>query len=88
MLTNQQRATIIKDHQHAEADCGSTEVQVALISARIRDLQDHFTTHKKDVHSRVGLRKLVSQRRKLLNYLKSRNLAGYRQLIEKLGIRG
>lgn len=88
MLSSAKKAEVVKEYQMAPGDTGSTEVQIALISTRIRDLQDHFTKHKKDVHSRLGLRKLVSQRRKLLKYLKSTNVEGYRKLIEKLGIRG
>jgi small subunit ribosomal protein S15 len=70
-----------------EADTGSPEVQVALLSERINMLTEHFKTHKKDHHSRRGLLKLVGQRRRLLDYLKSKDTARYRKLIEGLGIR-
>jgi len=88
MLSSEQKAAVVKDYQHKEGDTGSPEVQIALITARIRDLQSHFTVNKKDKHSRLGLTKLVAKRRKLLKYLKAKNLNGYRALIEKLGIRG
>ena len=68
-------------------DTGSTEVQIALLSDRINHLTEHLKTHKKDFHSRAGLLKMVGNRRRLLNYLKDRNVEGYRTLIEKLGIR-
>ena len=81
------KAKIVADYQRAKGDTGSPEVQVALLTARINDLTGHFKTHTKDHHSRRGLRKMVSRRRKLLDYLKSTNLASYRALIEKLGLR-
>ncbi len=68
-------------------DTGSTEIQVALLTARIKQLTEHFKTHKKDHHSRRGLLILVSQRRSLLNYIKNRNLTRYRELIKELGLR-
>jgi small subunit ribosomal protein S15 len=82
-----QKAQIVQQHQRAVGDTGSPEVQVALITARINGLTDHFKTHVKDHHSRRGLLKLVSQRRKLLDYLKRENGAKYHQLIEQLGLR-
>ncbi len=82
-----QKAQILKDYQRSAADTGSPEVQVALLTARINDLTGHFKTHKKDHHSRRGLLKMVSRRRRLLDYLKSRNTDAYRQLIERLGLR-
>jgi small subunit ribosomal protein S15 len=82
-----QKAQIITEHQRANGDTGSPEVQVALLTARINGLTDHFKAHVKDHHSRRGLLKLVSQRRKLLDYLKRKNADKYRQLIEKLGLR-
>jgi small subunit ribosomal protein S15 len=82
-----QKAQIVKDYQRAEADTGSPEVQVALLTARINDLTGHFKTHGKDHHSRRGLLKMVSRRRRLLDYLKDRNADSYRQLIERLGLR-
>jgi len=88
MLSSEKKAEVVKEYQMAPGDTGSTEVQIALISTRIRDLQDHFTKNKKDIHSRLGLTKLVAKRRKLLKYLKAKNADGYRKLIEKLGIRG
>ena len=78
---------IIKDYQTATADTGSPEVQVALLSARITQLSDHFKAHPHDHHSRRGLLKMVGQRRKLLDYLKSRNNERYRTLISRLGLR-
>ena len=81
------KAKIVADYQRAQGDTGSPEVQVALLTARINDLTGHFKTHTKDHHSRRGLLKMVSRRRKLLDYLKSTNLASYRGLIEKLGLR-
>ena len=78
---------IIKKFGAHENDTGSSEVQVALLSHRITYLTDHFKTHKKDHHSRRGLLKLVGQRRRLLNYLKSKSVDRYRALIQELGIR-
>jgi small subunit ribosomal protein S15 len=82
-----QKAQVVKDYQRAAGDTGSPEVQVALLTTRINDLTEHFKAHVKDHHSRRGLLKLVSQRRKLLDYLKGRDIDGYRKLIERLGIR-
>jgi len=82
-----QKAQIVQQHQRANGDTGSPEVQVALMTARINGLTDHFKTHVKDHHSRRGLLKLVSQRRKMLDYLKRKNVEKYRQLIEQLGLR-
>jgi small subunit ribosomal protein S15 len=82
-----QKAQIMKDYQRSAADTGSPEVQIALLTARINDLTGHFKTHAKDHHSRRGLLKLVSRRRRLLDYLKSRNTDAYRSLIERLGLR-
>ncbi|AEB27549.1 MULTISPECIES: 30S ribosomal protein S15 [Francisella] len=87
MLTAQDKQKIIKENQLAESDTGSPEVQVALLTARINDLQGHFETHKKDNHSRRGLLRLVSQRRKLLDYLHDKDVERYRSLIKKLNIR-
>ncbi len=80
-------AEVIATHQRAKGDTGSPEVQVALLTARINGLTEHFKEHSKDHHSRRGLLKMVSKRRKLLDYLKGRNADSYRQLIEKLGLR-
>ena len=81
------RAEIIKKHQRVEGDTGSSEVQVALLTARINDLTEHFKTHAKDHHSRRGLLKLVSSRRRLLDYLKRTDTAKYLGLIKELGLR-
>lgn len=86
-LTAEIKANVIKEHQHSGNDTGSTEVQVALLSERINHLSDHFKTHIHDHHSRQGLLRMVSQRRKLLDYLKKKNLDSYRELINKLGLR-
>ena len=82
-----QKAEIVQQHQRGTGDTGSPEVQIALITARINGLTDHFKTHVKDHHSRRGLLKLVSQRRKLLDNLKRKNTGKYQQLIEQLGLR-
>lgn len=87
MLTAENKSEIIKKYQCKEGDSGSPEVQIALLTARILDLQEHFNTHKKDFHSRRGLLKMVSQRRRLLDYYKRVNYDGYRQLIADLGLR-
>ncbi len=87
VMDPEQKKAIIEAHAKHEGDTGSPEVQVALLTARIEGLTEHFKVHKKDFHSRQGLLKLVGQRRKLLNYLKSRDIQCYRALIEKLGLR-
>lgn len=86
-VSTMQKAQIVQDFQKATGDTGSSEVQVALLTARINDLTGHFKAHVKDHHSRRGLLKMVSQRRKLLDYLKRTNTDSYRSLIERLGIR-
>jgi small subunit ribosomal protein S15 len=86
-LDTEQKRDIIDRYRLHDADTGSTEVQVAILSERISYLTDHFKTHAKDHHSRQGLMKLVGQRRRLLDYLKKKDLKRYRVLIEKLGIR-
>ena len=86
-ITAERKAEVIKSHARGEADTGSAEVQVAIMSERIANLTEHFKTHKKDHHSRRGLLKLVGQRRRLLDYLKSKDGARYKKLIEGLGIR-
>jgi len=78
---------IIKEYQKDASDTGSADVQIALLTARIRHLTEHFTTHKKDHHSRRGLLRLVSQRKKLLSYIKSNDINSYANLISRLGIR-
>lgn len=87
MLTLEQKQTIIKQYQKSEGDTGSPEVQIALLTARIEDLQAHFKANKKDFHSRRGLLKMVSTRRRLLDYLKRKNFDAYRELITALGLR-
>jgi len=79
--------TIIKEYQKEPSDTGSVDVQVALLTARIRHLTEHFKTHKKDHHSRRGLLRLVSQRKKLLAYIKNNDLSAYANLISRLGLR-
>jgi len=87
MLTIEDKKEIIKKYGKDENDTGSTRVQVALLTARIVYLTEHFQTHKHDHHSRRGLMKLVGSRRDLLNYLKSKNVNAYRELIKDLGLR-
>ena len=82
-----EKAQIVQQHQRAAGDTGSPEVQIALLTARINGLTDHFKMHVKDHHSRRGLLKLVNQRRKLLDYLKRKDNGKYHQLIEQLGLR-
>jgi small subunit ribosomal protein S15 len=86
-LHTSQKAEIIANFQKSEGDTGSPEVQVALLTGRIQQLATHFETHKKDHHSRRGLLKLVGQRRRLLDYLKARDVARYKTLIETLKLR-
>ena len=81
------KAEVIAQYARAEGDTGSPEVQVALLTARINSLTEHFKEHKKDHHSRRGLLKMVGQRRGLLDYLKKKDIERYRALIEKLGLR-
>jgi small subunit ribosomal protein S15 len=86
-LSTEQKQGIIDRYRLHEADTGSPEVQVAILSERITYLTDHFKAHAKDHHSRRGLIKLVGQRRRLLNYLKNKDIDRYRTLIEQLGLR-
>ncbi|GAB3290865.1 30S ribosomal protein S15 [Pseudidiomarina tainanensis] len=86
-LTAAQKAEIVKEYGQGENDTGSPEVQVALLTANINELQSHFKEHAKDHHSRRGLLRMVSQRRKLLDYLKRKNNQRYASLIERLGLR-
>lgn len=86
-LSADNKAQIVKDYGRAPGDTGSAEVQIALLSARIDDLSEHFKTHTHDHHSRQGLLHMVSQRRKLLDYLKSADIQRYRDLIGRLGLR-
>ncbi|NLV24849.1 MAG: 30S ribosomal protein S15 [Deltaproteobacteria bacterium] len=87
MLEVERKKEIIEKYKIHDKDTGSPEVQVALLSERITYLTDHFRTHKKDHHSRRGLLKIVGQRRRLLDYLKSKDVERYRTLIQSLGIR-
>jgi small subunit ribosomal protein S15 len=86
-LTATNKADIIKEYQLEDGDTGSPEVQVALLTHNINKLQDHFRDHKKDHHSRRGLIRMVNQRRKLLDYLKSKDASRYAELIKRLGLR-
>jgi len=86
-LTKERKEEVIKDFKKHEKDTGSPEVQIALLTERIATLTDHFKVHKKDHHSRRGLLMLVGQRRRQLDYLKSKDIAGYREILGKLGIR-
>ena len=86
-VTTDQKAGIVADFQRAKGDTGSPEVQIALLTNRINDLTGHFKEHVKDHHSRRGLLRMVSQRRKLLDYLKGKNVESYRALITRLGLR-
>ena len=86
-LSSENKSKIVADYARAENDTGSPEVQVALLSARISELTDHFGEHKKDHHSRQGLLKMVNKRRKLLDYLKDKDQDRYRELIKRLGLR-
>jgi small subunit ribosomal protein S15 len=86
-VTTAQKAQVLQDFQRAKGDTGSPEVQVALLTARITDLTEHFKAHTKDHHSRRGLLRMVSTRRKLLDYLKRTKVEQYKALIERLGLR-
>jgi small subunit ribosomal protein S15 len=86
-LSAQEKAKIVAEHGQVENDTGSPEVQIALLSANINKLQQHFGDHKKDNHSRRGLIRMVNQRRKLLDYLKSKDTERYSAVIKKLGLR-
>jgi small subunit ribosomal protein S15 len=86
-VTTAQKAQILQDFQRAKGDTGSPEVQIALLTARITDLTEHFKSHVKDHHSRRGLLRMVSKRRKLLDYLKRTKAEQYKALIERLGLR-
>ena len=86
-LTKDQKNQIVTDFRQHDSDTGSPEVQIALLSARITELTEHFKIHQKDHHSRRGLLKLVGQRRRLLDYLKKSEFSRYKEVIERLGIR-
>ena len=87
MISKEKKAEIIKTYGRTPEDTGSPEVQIAILTARINDLTDHFKANPKDHHSRRGLLKMVGKRRNLLAYLKSKDVERYRALIEKLGLR-
>ena len=87
-LPKEIKQKIIKEWARHEGDTGSPEVQIALLTARINQLTEHLKKHKKDIHSRYGLIKLVGKRRRFLNYLKREDFVKYRRVIKKLGIRG
>ncbi len=86
-ITAEEKARVIKEYGTKEGDTGSPEVQVAILSTRIATLTEHFKTHKKDNHSRRGLLKLVAQRRKLLDFVKRKDVSRYQDLIQRLGLR-
>jgi small subunit ribosomal protein S15 len=86
-LNQQKKAEVMKDYQQKAEDTGSPEVQVALLTAKITDLSEHFKVHQNDNHSRQGLLRMVNHRRKLLDYLKNTDLNRYRDLIARLGLR-
>lgn len=86
-LSQQKKAEVMKDYQLKADDTGSPEVQVALLTAKITDLSEHFKVHQNDNHSRQGLLRLVNHRRKLLDYLRNKDLNRYRELIGRLGLR-
>ena len=86
-LSNEQKQGVVQEYQRGTADTGSPEVQVALLTTRITDLTEHFNKHKHDHHSRQGLLRMINQRRKLLDYLKRKDLGRYQDLIGRLGLR-
>jgi small subunit ribosomal protein S15 len=86
-ISAERKSALIKENAQGKTDTGSPEVQVAILSERIANLTEHFKTHKKDNHSRQGLLKMVSQRRRLLDYLKDRDVKRYNALIERLNLR-
>ena len=87
MLTTEAKLAVIKEYATHEGDTGSPEVQIALLTARINELNDHLKMHKKDHHSRRGLLMMVGQRKGLLNYIKAKDIVKYRELIAALGLR-
>ena len=86
-ITEERKSALIKEYATTDGDTGSPEVQVAILTERITNLTEHFKSHAKDNHSRRGLLKMVSQRRRLLDYVKARDAARYKRLIERLGLR-
>merc|ERR1712086_699178 len=87
-LLKEEKNKIVKEFQNSDADTGSSEVQIALLTENINKLQSHFKIHKKDHHSRTGLIRMVNLRRKLLAYLKRKNLESYQEIIKSLNLRG
>ena len=87
MISKEKKAAIMKEYARTEGDTGSPEVQIAILTERIRELTEHLKVNKKDHHSRRGMLKMIGQRRNLLAYLQKKDLEGYRALIEKLGLR-
>lgn len=87
MISKEKKAAIVAEYGRTPNDTGSPEVQIAILTERIRELTEHLQTNKKDHHSRRGLLKMVGQRRGMLDYLKEKDIEGYRKLIERLGIR-
>ncbi|AFA48729.1 30S ribosomal protein S15 [Acetobacterium woodii] len=87
MISKELKAQVVEDYKMHEGDTGSPEVQIALLTARINDINEHLKIHKKDHHSNRGLLKLVGQRRRLLTYLKNKDINRYRELIQRLGLR-
>jgi small subunit ribosomal protein S15 len=86
-ITKEMKADLIEKHRLHESDTGSPEVQISLLTARINDLTEHMQRHKKDFHSRHGLLKLVGKRRRLLDYIKDRDIVSYRDVVKRLGLR-
>ncbi|MCL5268415.1 MAG: 30S ribosomal protein S15 [Bacteroidetes bacterium] len=86
-LTKEQKQEIVKKYGKTGTDSGSPEVQIAILTQRINELASHFDTHKKDLHSRTGLLRMVGKRRRLLEYLQSRNIERYRKIVEELHLR-
>jgi small subunit ribosomal protein S15 len=86
-ITTERKAELVTEYGKAAADTGSAEVQIAILSERIRNLTEHLQTHKKDVHSRRGLLVMVGQRRRLLDYLKNKHRPRYDEIIQRLGLR-
>ena len=87
VITKEMKAELIEHHRLHESDTGSPEVQISLLTARINDLTEHMQRHKKDFHSRHGLLKLVGKRRRLLDYIKDRDVVSYRDVVKRLGLR-
>ena len=87
MITKEQKADLVKQYGKSETDTGSAEVQVAILTARIKELTEHMKSHQKDFHTRRGLLMLVGKRRRLLSYIKKNDIENYRNLIKSLGIR-